>query len=95
MRLIRHGFGGTISVADGVQRDVFYLLHGDLTVSAVPSYFQEKQVDRNRTLATELLRDSSRREPWRDAAEKAEFDDDIRVALLRSPPSPLKSITIL
>ena len=84
-RLIRHGFGGAISIVNGSQRDVFYLLRGGLTVRGSASYFNDDQVRRNRALAGELSSDLGRRDPWCDAAECSLLNEEIRAALSRTP----------
>jgi len=91
-RLIRHGFGGTVSIVHGTRHNVFYLLRGGLTVRKTPSYFDQDQVERNRALAGELSADQGRRDPWRDAAEYSQFNDEIRTALTCTPHS---RVTIL
>lgn len=95
MRLIRHGFGGTLAIVDGVQCDLFYLLRGALTIADAPGYFNDVQVDRNRALARELSQDIRRREPWQDQTEKTAFTDEISAALTLTPPMPLKPVTFL
>jgi hypothetical protein len=72
-RLIRYGFGGEQTVTDGFARPLFRLIAGGLEVEHGPSSGTAADVERNRALCDQVLRDGHYRAPWTDEAEMAQF----------------------
>jgi len=95
-RLLHRGFGGHADMADGTARSVFYLIDGNVVMREVPSTWDAEQEARNLQLAHELMRDKDRCPmPWRDDAEKAEFQAEIAAALAATPnPALIPNATI-
>ena len=80
-RLVRVGYGGTDERLNGEEVVRYYMIRGDLKVTACKSYFDAGEEDSNLKLARVIMGEQGYRAPWGEDKEMRQFRAETESAM--------------